>query len=95
MNVSLTAELEGLVHARVQSGRYNSASEVIREALRLLEQNDTLRTVHLNELRSRVDEGLASLDRGEGVDGEKFIAGMLKDLGSQKPKRKAAKRKSR
>jgi antitoxin ParD1/3/4 len=95
MNVSLTAELEGVVHARVQSGRYNSASEVIREALRLLEQHDNLRAVHLAELRSRVDEGLASLSRREGVDGEKFMAGMLKHLDSRKPKRKAAKRKSR
>jgi antitoxin ParD1/3/4 len=95
MNVSLTPELEGVVHARVQSGRYNSASEVIREALRLLEQHDTLRAVHLNELRSRLDEGLASLDHRKGVDGEKFMAGMLKDLDSREPKRKAAKRKSR
>jgi antitoxin ParD1/3/4 len=95
MNVSLTPELEGAVHTRVQSGRYNSASEVIREALRLLEQHDTLRAAQLNELRSRVDEGLASLGRGKGVDGERFMAGLMKDLGSPGPRRKAAKRKSK
>ena len=38
MNVHLTDELERLVQSRVQSGRYNSASEVVREALRLLEE---------------------------------------------------------
>jgi antitoxin ParD1/3/4 len=95
MNVSLTPELESVVQSRVQSGRYNSASEVVREALRLLEQHDALRTVHLRELRSRMDQGLASLSRGEGVDGEKYMTQMLNDLDSREPKRKAPKRKSR
>ena len=40
MNVSLTPELEEFVSAKVSSGRYNSASEVVREALRLLEDHD-------------------------------------------------------
>ncbi len=40
MNVHLTPELEQLVQTKVQSGRYNSASEVVREALRLMEQRD-------------------------------------------------------
>ncbi|TDI42129.1 MAG: type II toxin-antitoxin system ParD family antitoxin [Acidobacteria bacterium] len=37
MNVSLTPELETMIHERVATGRYHSASEVVREALRLLE----------------------------------------------------------
>jgi antitoxin ParD1/3/4 len=41
VNVSLTPELEKFVSAKVGSGRYNSASEVVREALRLLEEHDT------------------------------------------------------
>ena len=40
MNVSLTPELEQYVSAKVESGRYNSASEVVREALRLLEEHE-------------------------------------------------------
>jgi antitoxin ParD1/3/4 len=40
MKVHLTPELEQLVQSKVKSGRYNSASEVLREALRLLEQRD-------------------------------------------------------
>jgi len=40
MNVSLTPELEEFVNARVESGRCHSASEVVREALRLLEERD-------------------------------------------------------
>jgi hypothetical protein len=42
-----------------------------------------------------MDQGLASLGRGEAVDGEKFMAGMLQGIGSRELKRKNAKRKSR
>ena len=47
MNVSLTAELEKFVNTKVQTGRYNSASEVVREALRLLEEHDQARAAQL------------------------------------------------
>ena len=43
MNVSLTPELETLVNEKVKSGDYNSASEVVREALRLLKEQDELK----------------------------------------------------
>ncbi|MGH7931983.1 MAG: type II toxin-antitoxin system ParD family antitoxin [Candidatus Binataceae bacterium] len=59
MNVSLTRELEKIVAERVSSGRYASASEVIREALRLLEERD-----QLNQLREEVRLGLEQLDQG-------------------------------
>lgn len=70
MNVSLTPELERLIHDRVESGRYHSASEVVREALRLLEERDELRRHRLADVRNQVAAGLASLDRGQGVPGE-------------------------
>lgn len=69
MNVSLTPELEELISQKVQSGRYTSASEVIREALRLLEEQDQLRQKRLAEFGQKIDRGLAQLDRGEGVPG--------------------------
>jgi antitoxin ParD1/3/4 len=74
MNVHLTPELERLVHTKVQSGRYNSASEVIREALRLFEERDELWELRKNAIRQQIDEGWNSLRRGEGVDGEAFFA---------------------
>lgn len=89
MNVHLTPELEQLVQNKVQSGRYNSASEVVREALRLLEQKDELRTIQLQELRNRIDKGLSQLDRGDGVDGDVFMQGLIDDLDTRESKRNA------
>ncbi len=68
MNVSLTPELENFVNAKVQSGRYNSASEVIREALRLLEEQEQVRQAQLAAFRGEIDRRVAALDRGERVD---------------------------
>lgn len=73
MNVSLTPELEDLVQEKVRSGLYLSASEVVREALRLLQEHDQLRMVRLQELRAKVAEGLEQLDRGMGVAGEEVF----------------------
>ena len=74
MNVSLTPELEKLVESKVQSGRYQSASEVVREGLRLLEDQDRLREMRLEEVRRRVQAGIDELDRGEGIDGGTVLA---------------------
>lgn len=65
MNVSLTPELERLVHDKVLGGRYLSASEVVREALRLLEERDQMREFKLDELRRLVAVGIEAIDRGE------------------------------
>jgi len=65
MNVSLTPELEQLVHAKVKSGRYLSASEVIREGLRLLEERDRLFELRLTELQHKITVGVEQADRGE------------------------------
>jgi antitoxin ParD1/3/4 len=79
MNVNLTPELEKLVHAKVKTGRYNSASEVVREALRLFEQRDRIRNLQVQELRRKITQGLDSLRRGEGVDGEEFFMTLERD----------------
>jgi antitoxin ParD1/3/4 len=73
MNVHLTPELETLVQNKVKTGRYNSASEVVREALRLFEERDRIRELQVRELRKRINEGWASLERGAGVEGEEFF----------------------
>lgn len=74
MNVHLTQELEQLVQRRVESGRYGSASEVVRDALRLLADRDEQVERRNQELRKKIAQGLDSLHGGAGVDGEEFFA---------------------
>src|SRR4029453_15431959 len=68
MNVSLTPALERFVQEKVHSGRYTSASEVIREALRLLEEHEKVRAAQLIDFQGEMDRCLASLERGGGVN---------------------------
>lgn len=60
LSISLTPQLENLVQARIASGMYSSASEVVREALRLLEEYDLIRAKRLADLRADIDAGLKS-----------------------------------
>lgn len=64
LNVSLTPQLEKLVRKKVASGLYNSASEVVREALRLLDEKDRLRALRLKQLKGQAALGLDQLDQG-------------------------------
>lgn len=66
MNVSLTPELEKFVRDEVECGLYNNASEVVRDALRCW--YETKRKERHAMLMAALDEGIASLDRGEGVE---------------------------
>jgi antitoxin ParD1/3/4 len=77
MNVSLTPELEKFVQSKVKSGRYLSASEVIREALRLLEERDRLYQARLADLQKEITIGIESAERGELYDGETVIQELL------------------
>jgi antitoxin ParD1/3/4 len=67
MNVSLTPQLEAFVQQKVASGLYTSASEVIREALRILEEQDRVKATKLEMLRKELQKGIDELDRGEGI----------------------------
>jgi antitoxin ParD1/3/4 len=69
MNISLTPELERLVDDKVKTGRYASASEVIREGLRLLEEQDEAKQMRLAEVRQKIDRSIDQLDRGLGIPG--------------------------
>jgi antitoxin ParD1/3/4 len=85
MNVSLTPELEAFVQEQVKSGAYVSASEVVREGLRLLVHENALSKLELERLRQQVQQGLDQLDRGEGIAADEAFAEL---------RRRAAKRAS-
>ncbi|WP_028310835.1 type II toxin-antitoxin system ParD family antitoxin [Derxia gummosa] len=64
LNIDLTPQLEELVRAKVASGMYTSESEVVREALRLMEREDALRTARLAQLRADIRDGIDSGSAG-------------------------------
>ena len=68
MNISLTPELDTFVENKVKGGFYHSASEVIREGLRLLKERDALQEIRVDELRKQVREGFAQIERGESLE---------------------------
>lgn len=73
MNVSLGNKWEQFVGKKVSSGDYQTASEVLRDGLRLLEERDLLKRVSVSsmaELEQKLLAGVASLERSEGVEGE-------------------------
>jgi antitoxin ParD1/3/4 len=77
MNVSLTPELEKFVQDKVEGGRYTSASEVVREALRLMEKHDQRlaeREEALKAFQAELDRRIAEADAGGWIEGEEAFA---------------------
>jgi antitoxin ParD1/3/4 len=64
-NVVLTEHQETFIEALVQSGRYQNASEVMREGLRMVENREVEETAKLQALRAAAQVGIGALDRGE------------------------------
>jgi antitoxin ParD1/3/4 len=84
MNVSLTPELEKFVEKEVDGGLYQTASEVIRAGLRRLKEDKEGRLrklpTTLEELEDDLAKSIASLERGEGVDGEEAFRRFQKKI---------------
>jgi antitoxin ParD1/3/4 len=89
LNVSLTPELEQFVESRVASERYQTASEVIREGLRLLEEREQTREAAVEELRAQLRRRVEQADRGELLDGD----GMFEEVRQLNARRRAETRK--
>ena len=89
MNISITPELEKFVEDEVRNGPYQSASEVIGAGLRRLKEDKERKprfTVSSEaELEDKLLEGIAELDRGEGLSGEQVFA----DLKTQSQRRRS------
>ena len=78
MNISITPELENLVQQEVKTGLYQSASEVIRAALRSLKEDKERKPRFMvstkEELQEKLLEGIEQLDRGEGIPADQVFA---------------------
>ena len=92
MNVSLTPELEQYITEKVESGLYHSASEVVREGLRLLREHDELHQQKLAELRKEIALGLDQAERGLVST---FDERTLAEIQAEGRKRLAAERRTR
>ncbi len=89
MNVSLTTELKEMVEEKVKSGLYQTASEVVRDALRLLKEHDRERDMKLKALRREIAIGIKQAERGQ-------IAPLdMTEILAESRRRAAKKRKNR
>ncbi len=85
MNITLSPRLENMVREKVESGMYSSASEVVCEALRLLEDLDNMLQIKLDMLREQIKRGCES---GPGRPWEEVFAEMLKKIQEVADKKK-------
>jgi antitoxin ParD1/3/4 len=81
-NINLTDHLDHFVARRVASGRYSNASEIVREALRLLEEQEQERNAKLNALRHAAKQGFDEIDQGKRLvlKGKKEINRFITDI---------------
>jgi antitoxin ParD1/3/4 len=81
-NINLTAHFDDFVQRQVSSGRYSNASEIIRDALRLLEGQEQERQAKLKALRQAAKQGFDEIDQGSGIvlKGRKALERFLNDI---------------
>jgi antitoxin ParD1/3/4 len=89
LNVSLTPELEKFIHDRVASGRYQTASEVVREALRLMEFHERDKTEAYLDLKAKLQRAAAEAENGDLYDADEVFE-ELRKMSAERRKRKAS-----
>lgn len=90
VNVSLTPELDAFLQRRVKSGRYQTTSEVVREALRLLERQEKEQEEGFLALRAKLLRGAAQAERGELLDGDQVLDELRALIAERRRPRKRA-----
>ena len=92
VNISLTPELRAFLQSRVKSGRYQTTSEVVREALRLLQYQEKEREQGLKQLKTKLQRGAAQAERGELLDAVEVFQEMRQLIEERKRAKKKATR---
>ena len=87
MNVTISGDAELFVRDEVSSGRYNSPHEVVQEGLRLLHEREILERQRRERLDEQIEQGLAQLDRGEGIPGEQAFQSLREKSRSRREAR--------
>jgi antitoxin ParD1/3/4 len=80
MSITLNSEQESIVANLISTDGFQTADEVLQVALKLLEKERQSYRLWLTETREKVQEGIESLDRGEGLDGETVVNDLLAKL---------------
>ena len=99
LNVSITPHFSKLIRAKVKSGRYANASEVVREALRRLEQEDLVAEqvtiTDPDDVADQVRKGMESVARGDFVElkGDRELRDFFTDIIARGNQRLGAKRR--
>lgn len=88
MDISMTPQLEAFVNRKVASGEFGSASEVIQEALRLMDEFEKAEQQKLEELRREIQIGIDEADRGELLDAKEVLREIREDFGTARGRRK-------
>jgi antitoxin ParD1/3/4 len=93
-NINLTTHFDDFVERKISSGRYSNASEIVREALRLLEEEEQVRQAKLKALRMAARLGFDEIDQGKGIalKGKKAVKQFIKGIEAEVRSRAAKSR---
>jgi antitoxin ParD1/3/4 len=94
LNVSLTTKLEKYVRSKLDGGGYESASEVIRESLRALQEREQAAAEFWTGVRTKVSVARRQVAEGRVQNGEQVMDQILAELREQKARRGKAKKQS-
>jgi antitoxin ParD1/3/4 len=88
VNISLTPELDAFLQSRVKSGRYQTSSEVVREALRLLQRQERERDQAFRQLKAKLDRGAGQAERRELLNGDDVFEELRELIEERRAKKK-------
>ena len=96
LSVSLTNPLKTYIREKVDSGQFESASEVIRQSLRTMQEQEQRERLYWSDLRKKVKEARRAITKGDVVDDPEFMRRKIAALKSQAdPRTSRTKRKKR